>query len=62
MRAARPSTVPSARAGSVGVLAAGAIAGFLARRRSWLMAQRDVMGSVLGTLAFTLALDTSGPA
>ncbi|MCJ0868793.1 LysE family translocator [Streptomyces sp. AP-93] len=44
------------------VLAAGTIAGFLARRPSWLKVQRYMMGSVLGTLAFTLALDTSGPA
>ncbi|WP_093804349.1 LysE family translocator [Streptomyces sp. Wb2n-11] len=43
------------------VLAAGTIAGFLARRPSWLKVQRYMMGSVLGTLAFTLALDTSGP-
>jgi threonine/homoserine/homoserine lactone efflux protein len=44
------------------VLAAGTIAGFLAGRPSWLRAQRYVMGTVLGALAITLAVDTSGPA
>lgn len=44
------------------VLAAGTIAVFLARRPSWLKVQRYLMGSALGTLALTLALDTSGPA
>lgn len=43
------------------VLAAGAISGFLARRPGWLRTQRYVMGTVLGTLAVTLALDTSAP-
>ncbi|MEU6476505.1 LysE family translocator [Streptomyces sp. NPDC047017] len=43
------------------VLAAGAIAAFLARRPSWLKAQRYVMGTVLGALAVSLAVDTSGP-
>ncbi|GLU49798.1 LysE family translocator [Nocardiopsis ansamitocini] len=41
------------------VLAAGAIAGFLARRPSWLRVQRIVMGSVLGVLAVMLAFDNS---
>ncbi|MEV6567270.1 LysE family translocator [Streptomyces kronopolitis] len=44
------------------VLGAGAIAVFLTRRPSWLKAQRYMMGTVLGALAVTLALDTSGPA
>ncbi|MEU3712715.1 LysE family translocator [Streptomyces catenulae] len=43
------------------VLAAGAIAAFLTRRPSWLKVQRYVMGAVLGGLAVTLAVDTSGP-
>ncbi|WP_093802569.1 LysE family translocator [Streptomyces sp. Wb2n-11] len=43
------------------VLAAGAIAVFLARRPSWLKAQRYMMGTVLGALAVSLAADTSGP-
>lgn len=43
------------------VLAAGAIATFLSRRPAWLRAQRYTMGAVLGTLAVTLAIDTSGP-
>ncbi|WP_329011693.1 LysE family translocator [Streptomyces sp. NBC_01601] len=43
------------------VLAAGTIAVFLARRPSWLKIQRYAMGTVLGTLALTLAMDTSGP-
>ena len=44
------------------VVAAGAIAVFLARRPGWLRAQRYVMGSVLGGLAVHLALDSSRPA
>ncbi|MGX9886491.1 LysE family translocator [Streptomyces sp. NPDC002276] len=44
------------------VLAAGAIAVFLARRPSWLKVQRYAMGTVLGALAVTLAVDNSGPA
>ncbi|WP_413803737.1 LysE family translocator [Streptomyces iranensis] len=44
------------------VLAAGAIALFLSRRPSWLSVQRYVMGTVLGALAISLAIDTSGPA
>ncbi|AOR33547.1 lysine transporter LysE [Streptomyces fodineus] len=44
------------------VLAAGTIAVFLARRPSWLKAQRRLMGTVLGGLAVSLAVDTSGPA
>ncbi|MFF1464677.1 LysE family translocator [Streptomyces sp. NPDC058330] len=44
------------------VLAAGAIAVFLSRRPSWLKAQRYMMGTVLGALAISLAVDTSGPA
>ncbi|WP_425576352.1 LysE family translocator [Streptomyces glaucosporus] len=44
------------------VLAAGSVALFLARRPSWLRAQRYAMGAVLGALAVTLALDTSKPA
>lgn len=44
------------------VLAAGTIAVFLARRPGWLRAQRYVMGTVLGGLAVSLAVDTSGPA
>lgn len=44
------------------VLAAGMIAVFLSRRPSWLKAQRYVMGTVLGALAVSLAIDTSGPA
>ncbi|WP_461018383.1 LysE family translocator [Streptomyces daliensis] len=43
------------------VLAAGTIAVFLGRRPSWLRVQRYVMGTVLGALAVTLALDTSRP-
>ncbi|MER7399940.1 LysE family translocator [Streptomyces sp. NPDC000151] len=43
------------------VLAAGAIAAFLARRASWLKAQRYMMGTVLGALAVSLAIDTSAP-
>ncbi|WP_055551356.1 LysE family translocator [Streptomyces sp. NBRC 110028] len=43
------------------VLAAGAIAVFLSRRPSWLKVQRYAMGAVLGALAVSLAIDTSGP-
>ena len=43
------------------VLAAGTIAVFLSRRPSWLKVQRYMMGTVLGALAVTLAIDTSGP-
>ncbi|MFF0716094.1 LysE family translocator [Streptomyces bauhiniae] len=43
------------------VLAAGTIATFLSRRPSWLKVQRYAMGAVLGALAVTLAVDTSGP-
>ncbi|MER8030860.1 LysE family translocator [Streptomyces bauhiniae] len=43
------------------VLAAGTIATFLSRRPSWLKVQRYAMGTVLGALAVTLAVDTSGP-
>lgn len=44
------------------VLAAGTIAVFLSRRPSWLKVQRYIMGTVLGALAVSLAIDTSGPA
>ncbi|MEU0100040.1 LysE family translocator [Streptomyces sp. NPDC006267] len=44
------------------VLAAGAIAVFLARRPSWLRAQRYLMGAALGLLAVSVALDSSTPA
>ncbi|GAA3975798.1 LysE family translocator [Streptomyces marokkonensis] len=44
------------------VVAAGTIAVFLSRRPSWLKAQRYVMGTVLGALAVSLAVDTSPPA
>ncbi|MEV0177171.1 LysE family translocator [Streptomyces sp. NPDC050803] len=44
------------------VLAAGTIAVFLARRPAWLKVQRYAMGTVLGALAASLAVDTSGPA
>ncbi|MFH9607200.1 LysE family translocator [Streptomyces sp. NPDC017448] len=44
------------------VLAAGAVAVFLARRPSWLRAQRLLMGTVLGALAVSVAADTSAPA
>ncbi|MFD9606205.1 LysE family translocator [Streptomyces sp. NPDC059970] len=44
------------------VLAAGTIAVFLSRRPSWLKVQRYMMGTVLGALAVSLAIDTSGPA
>ncbi|MTE17897.1 LysE family translocator [Streptomyces sp. TRM43335] len=43
------------------VLAAGTIAAFLARHPSWLRVQRYVMGSVLGALAVSLAVDNSRP-
>ncbi|MFI8351498.1 LysE family translocator [Streptomyces sp. NPDC085596] len=43
------------------VLAAGTIATFLTRRPTWLKIQRYAMGTVLGALAVTLAMDTSGP-
>ncbi|WP_409060421.1 LysE family translocator [Streptomyces sp. SYP-A7185] len=39
------------------VMAAGAIAVFLARRPTWLRVQRYVMGTVLGALAVKLATD-----
>ncbi|MDP9861990.1 threonine/homoserine/homoserine lactone efflux protein [Streptosporangium brasiliense] len=42
------------------VLAAGAVAGFLTHRPSWLRAQRITMGSLLGVLAVMLALGSSG--
>ncbi|MGV9774273.1 LysE family translocator [Streptosporangium sp. NPDC003464] len=42
------------------VLAAGAVAGFLTHRPSWLRAQRITMGSLLGVLAVMLALGNSG--
>ncbi|MFF3666437.1 LysE family translocator [Microtetraspora malaysiensis] len=42
------------------VLAAGGIAGFLARRPTWLRAQRVVMGGMLGVLAVMLAFDNRG--
>ncbi|MFI6289125.1 LysE family translocator [Streptomyces sp. NPDC051018] len=44
------------------VVAAGTIAVFLARRPSWLQVQRYLMGTVLGGLAVSLAVDTSAPA
>jgi threonine/homoserine/homoserine lactone efflux protein len=40
------------------VLTSGTIAVFLARRPSWLKAQRYLMGTVLGGLAVSLALDS----
>ncbi|MEU2712471.1 LysE family translocator [Streptomyces sp. NPDC007205] len=43
-------------------LGAGTIAVFLSRRPSWLKVQRYLMGTVLGALAVSLAVDTSGPA
>ncbi|WP_433404751.1 LysE family translocator [Streptomyces sp. CA-146814] len=43
------------------VLAAGSIAVFLARRPSWLKVQRYMMGTALGLLAVSVALDTSTP-
>jgi threonine/homoserine/homoserine lactone efflux protein len=39
------------------VLAAGTIAAFLARRPSWLRVQRYLMGTVLGALAVSLAVN-----
>lgn len=42
------------------VMAAGTIAVFLSRRPTWLRAQRYLMGTVLGGLAVSLAVDTSG--
>ncbi|MFI1865602.1 LysE family translocator [Streptomyces jumonjinensis] len=44
------------------LLAAGTVAVFLARRPSWLKVQRYLMGTVLGGLAVSLAVDTSVPA
>jgi threonine/homoserine/homoserine lactone efflux protein len=44
------------------VLAAGMIAVFLSRRPSWLKVQRYMMGTVLGALAVSLAIDTSDSA
>ncbi|MEE1937988.1 LysE family translocator [Streptomyces sp. TRM 70361] len=44
------------------VLAAGAVAAFLARRPRWMRVQRYVTGSALGGLAVALALDGSRPA
>ncbi|WP_410539644.1 LysE family translocator [Streptomyces sp. KL2] len=44
------------------VLAAGSIATLLSRHPSWLRIQRYAMGSVLGALAVTLAVDDSRPA
>ena len=43
------------------VLAASAIALFLARRPAWLRVQRYLMGTVLGTLAIKLATDHARP-
>jgi threonine/homoserine/homoserine lactone efflux protein len=43
------------------VMAAGAVAVFLARRPAWLRVQRYAMGAVLGALAVGLAADTSAP-
>jgi threonine/homoserine/homoserine lactone efflux protein len=43
------------------VLAAGTIAVFLARRPSWLRVQRYMMGTALGLLAVSVAVDTSVP-
>nr|WP_053141847.1 LysE family translocator [Streptomyces ambofaciens] len=43
------------------VLAAATIAAFLSRRPSWLRVQRYLMGTVLGALAVSLAVDTSAP-
>lgn len=42
------------------VLAAGAIAGFLGPRPTWLRAQRVAMGSLLGVLAIMLAFGNTG--
>ena len=44
------------------VLAAGVISTFLTRRPTWLRLQRYVMGTVLGTLAVTLAVGATVPA
>lgn len=44
------------------VLAAGTISVFLTRRPSWLKVQRYLMGTALGVLAVSLAVDTSMPA
>lgn len=44
------------------VLAAGSIAVFLTGRPGWLRIQRYLMGTVLGTLAVTLAVGASSPA
>ncbi|MET9429336.1 LysE family translocator [Streptomyces sp. NPDC003036] len=44
------------------VLAAGTIAVFLARRPQWLKVQRYMMGTALGLLAVSVAMDTSAPA
>ncbi|MGI5271179.1 LysE family translocator [Nonomuraea sp. CA-218870] len=44
------------------VLAAGAVAGFLARRPAWLRTQRITMGGLLGALAVMLALGSTGSA
>ncbi|MEV7007420.1 LysE family translocator [Streptosporangium sp. NPDC051022] len=41
------------------VLAAGAVAGFLSNRPTWLRAQRIAMGSLLGVLAIMLAVGQS---
>ncbi|MFE1785610.1 LysE family translocator [Streptomyces sp. NPDC059506] len=43
------------------VLAAGTVSVFLARRPSWLRVQRFLMGTALGALAVSLAVDTSLP-
>lgn len=43
------------------VMAAGTISVFLSRRPAWLKVQRYLMGSVLGALAISLAVNTSGP-
>ena len=39
-------------------MTAGSISGFLARKPTWLAAQRYVMGTVLGALAVKMAMDT----
>jgi threonine/homoserine/homoserine lactone efflux protein len=44
------------------ILAAGAIAVYLARRPGWLRAQRYLMGTVLGVMAVKLATDRARPA
>lgn len=43
------------------VLGAGALAGFLSRRPTWLTVQRYLMGSVLGLLAVRLLTDRTRP-